>query len=80
MLGVALSHTTWPKRLQRQPSLLQLSTSEAGKWLRPVLCVSVDKHIRVVLAMRPPRFTITQRMLDMFKRPTDPKEYPNLYA
>lgn len=25
-------------------------------------------------------FTITQRMLDMFKRPTDPKEYNHLYA
>lgn len=25
-------------------------------------------------------FTITQRMLDMFRRPTDPKEYTHLYA
>ncbi len=25
-------------------------------------------------------FTITQRMLDMFKRPTDPKEHNYLYA
>ena len=25
-------------------------------------------------------FTITQRMLDMFKRPTDPTEYNYLYA
>lgn len=30
--------------------------------------------------MRSGGFLITQRMLDMFKRPTDPPEYNYLYA
>uniref|UniRef100_A0A8C4EZ82 proton-translocating NAD(P)(+) transhydrogenase n=1 Tax=Dicentrarchus labrax TaxID=13489 RepID=A0A8C4EZ82_DICLA len=41
-------------------------------------CKEVD--IVITTALIPGGFLITQRMLDMFKRPTDPPEYNYLYA
>lgn len=34
---------------------------------------------KIVLLLWPGGFLVTQRMLDMFKRPTDPPEYNYLY-
>ncbi|NWR36418.1 NNTM protein, partial [Tachuris rubrigastra] len=75
LAGIVGYHTVWGVTPALHSPLMSVTNAISGD----ICLVSDFIFLKIVPLFWPGGFLVTQRMLDMFKRPTDPPEYNYLY-